>query len=83
MPDRDVSRPYVEQNQPVPDNRNRAEDEPDQEGYDESQRAEIAEAEGDGPTNGVLVTDLNPDYGGDIDGQDIEDDEDELRVEES
>ncbi|MBC6434866.1 hypothetical protein FM036_32815 [Nostoc sp. HG1] len=53
----------------------RAEDEPDIDGYDESQRAEIAEVEGDGPTDGVLMTDLQPDFGGDLDDQEIEDDE--------
>ncbi|WP_287980250.1 DNA primase [Sphingomonas sp.] len=42
----------------------------DEEGYDESQRAEILEATRDGPTDGVVLTDLDPDLGD-------EDDEDE------
>ncbi len=37
----------------------------DEEGYDESQRAEILEATRDGPTDGVLLTDLEPDLGND------------------
>ena len=37
----------------------------DEEGYDESQRAEILEATRDGPTDGVLLTDLDPDLGDD------------------
>jgi DNA-directed RNA polymerase subunit delta len=37
----------------------------DEEGYDESQRAEILEATRDGPTDGVLLTDLDPDIGDD------------------
>lgn len=41
----------------------------DDEGYDESQRAEILEATRDGPTDGVVMTDLDPD----IDGEDAED----------
>ena len=35
----------------------------DEEGYDESQRAEILEATRDGPTDGVVLTDLSPDLG--------------------
>lgn len=35
----------------------------DEEGYDESQRAEILEATRDGPTDGVVLTDLDPDMG--------------------
>ena len=50
-----------------------AEDEPDLEGYDDSQRAEIAEVEGRGPTDGVIMTDMLPDMGGDIDEEEIED----------
>ena len=57
----------------------RAEDEPDLEGYDDSQRAEIAEVEGGGPGDGTLITDMAPDLGGtDIEDDDIEDDADEL-----
>lgn len=41
----------------------------EEEGYDESQRAEILEATRDGPTDGTILTDLAPDLG--------EDDEDE------
>ncbi|MBB4155185.1 hypothetical protein GGQ80_003103 [Sphingomonas jinjuensis] len=41
----------------------------DEEGYDESQRAEILEATRDGPTDGVVLTDLDPDLGDD----DVED----------
>ena len=35
----------------------------DEDGYDESQRAEILEATGDGPIDGAIMTDLNPDLG--------------------
>jgi DNA-directed RNA polymerase subunit delta len=50
----------------------------DEEGYDESQRAEILEATRDGPTDGVLLTDLEPDLG----DEDIEDEPiDELDME--
>ncbi len=62
----------------MPDPGRRAEDEPDLDGYDEAQRAEIAEVEGGGPTDGIVMTDMNPDLGGDIDDDEIEDDEDEL-----
>ena len=56
-----------------------AEDEPDLEGYDDSQRAEIAEIEGGGPDDGTLITDMAPDLGGaDIDDDEIEDDADDL-----
>ncbi|WP_298091222.1 DNA primase [uncultured Sphingomonas sp.] len=37
----------------------------DEEGYDESQRAEILEATRNGPTDGVLLTDVDPDLGDD------------------
>ncbi|WP_230481133.1 DNA primase [Sphingomonas sp. Leaf21] len=37
----------------------------DEEGYDESQRAEILEATRNGPTDGVLLTDIEPDLGDD------------------
>lgn len=78
MPGRDVSSPYIDPAQPGGASRHRAEDEPDLDGYDETQRAEIAEVEGGGPTDGLLVTDLTPDMGGAIDEEEIEDDEDEL-----
>lgn len=50
----------------------------DEEGYDESQRAEILEATRDGPTDGLILTDLDPDL-----GEDDEEDEpiDELDME--
>lgn len=55
------------------------EDDFDDEGYDETQRAEILEVEGTGPNNGTIQTDLTPDLGGgDADDDEIEDDEDEL-----
>ncbi|MEP9358555.1 DNA primase [Sphingomonas sp. KR3-1] len=47
----------------------------DEEGYDESQRAEILEATNDGPSDGNLLTDLAPDYGDDDDA-----DEDDLKM---
>ena len=39
----------------------------DEEGYDESQRAEILEVTRDGPTDGNLLTDIMPDIGNDDD----------------
>lgn len=36
----------------------------DEDGYDESQRAEILEATRDGPSDGTILTDLAPDLGG-------------------
>jgi DNA-directed RNA polymerase subunit delta len=42
-----------------------AEDGFDEEGYDESQRAEILEFTRDGPSDGVVLTDLQPDLGDD------------------
>ena len=47
----------------------------DEEGYDESQRAEILEATRDGPTDGNVLTDLVPDLGDEDEG-----DEDDLRM---
>ena len=35
----------------------------DDEGYDESQRAEILEVTGDGPTDGTILLDMSPDVG--------------------
>jgi hypothetical protein len=53
----------------------------DKEGYDEVQRAEIIEAEGRGPTDGIIQTDIPPDLGGpDPDEDEIEDEEDELDI---
>ena len=37
----------------------------DEEGYDESQRAEILEATRNGPSDGTVLTDLDPDLGDD------------------
>ena len=45
----------------------------DEEGYDESQRAEILEATRDGPTDGLILTDLEPDLGEDSEDEDIGD----------
>ncbi|OSZ70429.1 DNA primase [Sphingomonas sp. IBVSS2] len=47
----------------------------DEEGYDESQRAEILEATNDGPSDGNVLTDMAPDFGADDD-----DDADDLRM---
>ncbi len=59
----------------------RAEDEPDLEGYDEAQRAEVAEFEGGGQFDGTIITDVAPDMGGnDLDEDEIEDDADDLDV---
>lgn len=44
----------------------------EEEGYDESQRAEILEATRDGPSDGNLITDLDPDI--EPTGEDDEDD---------
>ena len=44
----------------------------DAEGYDESQRAEILEATRGGPGDGAVLTDLDPDLGGDAEGDDPE-----------
>lgn len=43
-----------------------------EEGYDESQRAEILEATRDGPTDGIVLTDVEPDLGDDDDDDDLE-----------
>ncbi|RYD50362.1 MAG: DNA primase [Sphingomonadales bacterium] len=47
----------------------------DEEGYDESQRAEILEVTSGGPTDGAILTDLMPDL-----GRDADDDEDDLKM---
>jgi hypothetical protein len=74
MPDRRVSKPYVEMNYPDPSAQgNRAEDEPDLDGYDDAQRAEIALVQGDGPNDSVLMTNMQPDLGEDLDEDEIED----------
>jgi DNA-directed RNA polymerase subunit delta len=51
----------------------------DEDGFDESQRAEILEATRNGPNDGTVMTDLDPDLGED----DIDDEaeEDELLME--
>ena len=41
----------------------------DEDGYDESQRAEILEATRDGPSDGMILTDLVPDLGDDEDDE--------------
>ena len=51
----------------------------DEEGYDESQRAEILEATRDGPTDGTILTDLDPDVSEISDDDD--EDEDDLEME--
>jgi len=49
----------------------------DEEGYDESQRAEILEATRDGPSDGTVLTDLDPDLGDEPedDGVEMSDDD--------
>ena len=54
----------------------------DEDGYDESQRAEILEATRDGPSNGTILTDLSPDLGGEVEEPD-EDDVTELEMSDS
>ena len=51
----------------------------DEDGYDESQRAEILEVTREGPSDGTVILDLDPDLGGDIDAR--EDDETDLQAE--
>lgn len=50
----------------------------DEDGYDESQRAEILEATGGGPTDGIVLTDMDPDLGDEIDAD--EDDDEVMRA---
>lgn len=50
----------------------------DEDGYDESQRAEILEATRDGPSDGNILTDLAPDLG--LDPLDDDDDADDLKM---
>jgi DNA-directed RNA polymerase subunit delta len=46
----------------------------EEDGFDESQRAEILEATRDGPSDGTLLTDIAPDLGGDaLDDDDTDD----------
>ncbi len=49
----------------------------DEDGYDESQRAEILEFTREGPGDGVVITDLDPDL-----GDEPEEDELEMRSDE-
>lgn len=49
----------------------------DEEGYDETQRAEIIEATSAHPGDGVIIVDLDPDMGED----DLDDDDDALEGE--
>ncbi len=57
------------------------EDHYDAEGYDDTQRAEILEAESVGPTDGIIEIDISPDLGGgDADDDEIEDDADHLQA---
>ncbi len=49
----------------------------DEDGYDESQRAEILETLGDGPGDGTIQTDLAPDLGGAAPGDDDDDNDDD------
>ncbi len=50
----------------------------DEEGYDESQRAEILEATRDGPSDGTILTDLDPDLGDEPDKDDVEMSDDDV-----
>ena len=50
----------------------------DEDGYDESQRAEILEVTGDGPTDGIILTDLSPDIANEDDDDDLEMEEGDL-----
>jgi len=50
----------------------------DEEGYDESQRAEILEVTRDGPTDGTILTDLDPDLGNEPEEDEVEMSDDEV-----
>ena len=78
---RDVSDPYIEPNQPQEGSTTagrRPEDSSNKDDYDEAQRAEIAEVEGSGRSNGEILVDMDPDMGDDIDDGDVEDGGDNL-----
>ena len=78
---RDVSQPYSDANQPQEETTadgHRPADSSNRDDYDEAQRAEIAEVEGSGRSDGTILTDMDPDLGGDIDDGDVEDDGDNL-----
>ena len=74
MPARIVSKPYVRMKDPNPSAMgNGAEDEPDLNGYDDVQRAEIALVQSAGPNDGVLMTNIQPDLGEDLDEDEMKD----------
>jgi hypothetical protein len=50
----------------------------EEEGYDESQRAEILEATRTGPTDGTILTDLDPDLGDEKDEETLDMESDEI-----
>lgn len=50
----------------------------DEDGYDESQRAEILEVTREGRSDGTILVDLDPDLGGEIDEEEDEDTLDSL-----
>lgn len=78
---RDVSQPYSEGNHPQEDSTadgHRPANSSNRDDYDEAQRAEIAEVEGGGRSDGTILTDMDADLGEDIDNGDVEDDEDGL-----
>ncbi|CAM3209055.1 hypothetical protein SPAN111604_10465 [Sphingomonas antarctica] len=78
---RDVSEPYIETNPQQEGSTaggRRPEDSSNKDDYDEAQRAEIAEVEGGGRSDGTILTDMDADMGEDIDSGDIEDDGDNL-----
>ena len=78
---RDVSQPYSETSQPQDDSTadgHRPADSSNRDDYDEAQRAEIAEVEGGGRSDGTILTDMDADLGEDIDSGDVEDDGDNL-----
>ncbi len=59
-------------------NRGPGDDGYDDEGYDEEQRAEILEATRDGPSDGTILTDLDPDLGTETDDDDPDEDEESM-----
>jgi hypothetical protein len=78
---RDVSEPYIDGHQQPgvsTSGGRRPEDASNKDDYDEAQRAEIAEVEGGGRSDGEILVDMDPDLGEDIDNDDIEDDGDNL-----
>lgn len=78
---RDVSQPYTESNRAWEETTadgHRPADSSNRDDYDEAQRAEIAEVEGGGRSDGTILTDMDADLGEDIDDGDIEDEGDNL-----